>query len=933
MRIWNAAPLALAAVVATYTPEIGAQTCPKLELEGRVTSGLSSPLFVTNAGDGSNRLFIVERAGTIRVVQPLAATGTVFLTIPSAKILSGDERGLLGLAFSPNFATNRRFFVTYTRKDDGAIVLAEYKANAANPNIADPTATTATEISHLVIPHGDNANHNGGMIAFGPGGYLFMSVGDGGSGDDPPNNGQNINQLLGKFLRLDVDTPNGPIPYSSPSDNPYFGATPGRDEIFAIGVRNPWRFSFDRETHKLIAGDVGQDQREEVDFIDRGKNYGWRVMEGTFCNFSTDAIPCNSPLFTPPLLEYTHSAGRCSITGGYVYRGTNETLADGTYIYGDFCTGEVFGVDVATLPLPAGPTTPSLFLDAPFNIASFGEDEAGELYTVSLGGQVNKLLAATRLVTTSAAFGDAGGNGSVDVKAPSLASCSVWTAASNVDWIDITSGGGIKGNGTVNYSVDPNPNATPRSGTLTIAGHTFTVTQNASAIVNITIDDLSIDEGHSGTHPATFFVTLSGASAVDVTVQYESAPGTATAGTDYTTKALTTLNFAPGETSKPVSILVKGDTRDELDETFFVELSNATSAVITDGHAVGTILDDDPAPSISIADVSLAEGSGTKTVNLAVALSAASDKTITVNYATGPGSATVGTEYTAENGTLTFAPGQKNKTISILTKGDVADEPNETFVVNLSSPANATIADAQAVVTILDDDDATPGIQASISNATVTEGNAGTQNVLLTVTLSGLPTQTVKVGFATAPNTASAGSDYTTKTGMLTFSAGQDSKTLTVAVKGDLSDENTETFFVNLLNPQGVGLADGQGLVTINDNDGPPSVSLNDVAVTEGNAGSKLVTFTATVSVPSANTVTVNYATTNGSATAPDDYTATNGTLTFAPGQATRTFTVAVKGDTLAEPTEAFSAVLSAPSNATLGDATGTATITDNDGV
>jgi glucose/arabinose dehydrogenase len=936
MRTWIAAPLALAAVLVAPPPRAEAQTtCPTIETQAAVT-GLSSPLFVTHAGDGTNRLFVVERPGTVKVVQPGQSTGTVFLTIPAAKILAGDERGLLGLAFSPDFETNRRFFVSYTRKDDGAIVLAEYLAtNPANPanQTASPSATNATEIVHLVIPHPDEANHNGGMLAFGPGGYLFMSVGDGGSSDDPLNNAQNINRLLGKILRLDVDTPNGSVPYSSPADNPYFGATAGRDEIYALGLRNTWRFSFDRGNQNLIAGDVGQGAREEVDYINLGGNYGWRVMEGTDCNFANDSIPCNSPLFTPPLLEYTHSGGRCSITGGYVYRGTNETLPDGTYVYADFCTGEIFGVDVEDLPLPPGPTTPALLVDAPFQISSFGEDEAGESYAVTLSGSVNRLLAATRLVTTSAAFDDDGGTGSVEVIAPSLASCAIWNAASNADWIDITSGGGIKGNGTVAYSVAPNPDALPRTGTMTIAGHTFTVTQGASAIVNISVDDLSIGEGHAGTTAATFFVTLSGASGSAVSVQYATAPGTATAGTDYVTRSLTTLTFAPGETSKPVTVMVKGDVKDEPDETFFLNLSNPTSAVIADGQAVATILDDDPLPAASIGDISFAEGSGNKSASFSVTLSAASDQTVLLDYATGPGSATVGTEYTAKSGTLTFTPGQKTKSVTIATKGDVVDEPNETFVVNLTSPVHATLADAQAVATILDDDEASPSITASISNAAATEGNTGVQSVVLTVTLSAAPTQTVSVGFATAANTAAAGKDFNNKTGTVSFNAGQTSKTLTVGVKGDLTDESTESFFVNLQAPLGVAIGDGQGVVTISDNDGPPSVSIGDVSVTEGNSATKNVTFTATLSAASGLTVTAHYATANGTAVAPGDYTATSGTLTFAPGQASRTFTVAIKGDTLAEPTEAFSAVLSAPTNATLGDASGTATITDNDGV
>ncbi|HTG18022.1 MAG TPA: PQQ-dependent sugar dehydrogenase, partial [Blastocatellia bacterium] len=216
-----------------------------------VLSGLSSPVFVTNARDGSNRLFIVEQSGRIKVLQPGASAPTVFLDI-ATKILSGGERGLLGLAFHPQFSTNRRFFVDYTRQQDGATVIAEYHASASNPNFADGGETVL-----LVIPQ-PFANHNGGMIEFGPDQFLYIGMGDGGSSNDPASRAQSIFDLLGKILRIDVDHPNGIVPYSSPADNPFFGATAGLDEIFATGFRNPWRFSFDHKTGQLYAGDVGQ---------------------------------------------------------------------------------------------------------------------------------------------------------------------------------------------------------------------------------------------------------------------------------------------------------------------------------------------------------------------------------------------------------------------------------------------------------------------------------------------------------------------------------------------------------------------------------------------------------------------------------------------------------------------------------------------------
>ncbi len=341
-----------------------------------VASSLSSPVFVGHAGDGSNRLFIVEQTGTIRVLQPGAVTTTVFLDIHT-RLVSGGEQGLLGLAFHPRYPVNGRFFVFYTRPADGALVIAEYRVSA-NPNVASTDETIL-----LTIPHPGFGNHNGGMLAFGPDGYLYIGVGDGGSGNDPPNNAQNIETLLGKILRIDVDHSDivaGTV-YSSPADNPYVGKA-GRDEVFSLGWRNPWRFSFDRVSRAQWVADVGQGSHEEVDSpIVKGGNYGWRIYEGFACT-NIDPLLCNST-YIYPNFEYTHSDGRCSITGGYAYRGGSGALPAGTYVYGDYCTGELFGWNGVTQ---------SLLLDTPMNISAFGEDEVGELYVVNHGGDVRKLV-------------------------------------------------------------------------------------------------------------------------------------------------------------------------------------------------------------------------------------------------------------------------------------------------------------------------------------------------------------------------------------------------------------------------------------------------------------------------------------------------------------------------------------------------------------
>ena len=339
-------------------------------------SEFDSPVYVTHAGDGSNRLYVVERAGVIRVV-PLGETvGTVFLDVRS-KVLSGNEQGLLGVAFHPGYATNGRLFVYYTRIGDGALVISEFTRSA------DPLTAAVDESLVLVVPHPGFANHNGGMLAFGPDGYLYSGTGDGGSGNDPPNNAQNLNSLLGKILRIDVDRPDAALGtrYSAPADNPFVDA-PGRDEVYAFGFRNPWRFSFDRDTGALWVGDVGQGAREEVNAtVQRGGNYGWRVYEGTACT-NSDPTLCNPANFVPPTFDYGHAAGRCSVTGGYVYRGVRTTLTPGTYVYGDYCTGEILAWDgVSQRPL----------LTVPGNLASFGEDEQGEIYAVSLDGTIYRI--------------------------------------------------------------------------------------------------------------------------------------------------------------------------------------------------------------------------------------------------------------------------------------------------------------------------------------------------------------------------------------------------------------------------------------------------------------------------------------------------------------------------------------------------------------
>jgi len=372
-------------------PGRGVTPTPQLELEA-VATGLSRPLLVTHAGDGSGRLFIAEQQGAIRVVRDGILLPTPFLDVDPISACCG-EQGLLGLAFHPAYAANGTFFVSYS-DNAGDSVVARYQVSAADPDVADPASATV-----VVTQDQPYANHNGGQIAFGPDGYLYVALGDGGSAGDPLNSGQTLSTLLGKLLRVDVDGDDFPTDpnrnYAIPPTNPFAGDPSALDEIWAWGLRNPWRFSFDRATGDLFIADVGQNQWEEVNFQPAsspgGENYGWRRMEGTHCyNPSTN---CNDGTLTLPILEYSHASG-CSVTGGYRYRGPDFPNLRGHYLFADYCSGQVWGA----VPDGGGWIATPL-LATGFAVSTFGEDEAGELYVADhAAGGAGRVL---RVVDTS----------------------------------------------------------------------------------------------------------------------------------------------------------------------------------------------------------------------------------------------------------------------------------------------------------------------------------------------------------------------------------------------------------------------------------------------------------------------------------------------------------------------------------------------------
>ncbi|MET1231793.1 MAG: PQQ-dependent sugar dehydrogenase [Candidatus Limnocylindrales bacterium] len=350
---------------------------------GLVAGGFPSLTQITNAGDGTDRLFVVEKRGTIRVIQNGAVLPGYFMDIRSL-VANIGERGLLGLAFHPDFETNRRLFVYYTR-NGGDIIVARYTTNAARTDVDEGSGRYLMRIEHSA-----QTNHNGGALAFGPSGYLFIAVGDGGGSGDPGNDAQEKSTtLLGKILRINVNgTGAGRYNrYSIPSTNPFKGAIPGRGEIWAYGLRNPWRISFDRGTGKLFIADVGENRYEEVDRepagFTGGRNYGWSIMEGKHC-FRPSKCPMAGDRL--PILEYAHSNGNCSITGGYVYRGSAYPNLAGQYVFADWCSGRIWTV-------PHAGTTKTQRANTSVNITSFGESESGELYAVTSSGAVYRVQA------------------------------------------------------------------------------------------------------------------------------------------------------------------------------------------------------------------------------------------------------------------------------------------------------------------------------------------------------------------------------------------------------------------------------------------------------------------------------------------------------------------------------------------------------------
>jgi glucose/arabinose dehydrogenase len=348
----------------------------------QVVAGLDNPILLTNAGDGTGRMFAVEQNGFVLLLEDGTYNPEPFLDVTEAlprTVIQGrySEQGLLGMAFHPEFATNGEFFIAYT-KQDGGLVVARFNVLEDDPNRADPES--GQEVLVLDEPFD---NHNAGMLAFGPDGYLYVAIGDGGGSGDPLNNGQKADNLYSSIIRIDIDQE----PYAIPEDNPFLDDDRFAPEIWVMGLRNPWRFSFDRENGDMYIADVGQERFEEISFVpgdvNGGLNFGWATYEGNEI-FKAEIEPVTD--VTPPIIAYDHSFG-CSVTGGYAYRGEALAELDGVYIYGDYCNGNIW----FAYQDEDGEWQDDLMWMSEYVISSFGEDEAGEVYLVDYKGEIYRL--------------------------------------------------------------------------------------------------------------------------------------------------------------------------------------------------------------------------------------------------------------------------------------------------------------------------------------------------------------------------------------------------------------------------------------------------------------------------------------------------------------------------------------------------------------
>jgi glucose/arabinose dehydrogenase len=808
-----------------------------------VVSGLAQPVSLANAGDGSGRLYIVQQGGQIRVYEPgVGLLPTPFLDLAGIVLADAGERGLLGLAFHPRYSGNPAdpgttgyFYVHYTSRAEtvpgsprlslaaGDVVIARYTVSTRSPSFAGaPSLVRADPASRLILktaPHSAFTNHNGGQLAFGLDGMLFDGIGDGGGAGDPSRNAQNVGVLLGKLLRLDVDD-DRPQPSYVPSDNP-FVATPGaRPEIWALGLRNPWRFAFDRATGDLFIADVGQSSREEIDLQRQdelgpptgpvGRNYCWSRLEGSL--LFNGAVPCNVGVPTLPILEYDHSQGDCAIIGGFRYRGTAVPTLHGVFVHGDFCSGRIWGA----VERGTGAWTRPLLLDTGLSLTTFGEDEAGELYVADLGGSLYRLVPPVPATVqfAAAAYTVAENRGSVTLMVTRTGS-----AASPATVEYATSDGTATAGSDYTARVGTlafGPGETTKPLVVPIAddclaegSETFTVTLSAPspglalgtpAVAQVTITDndaagtIQFSQSRyavaENAGSATIAVTRTGGAACGVTVSYRALSATATAPGDFA--AVTgTLTFGAGDTVKTFTVPIVDDGLAEGAEAVLLALTGPGGGATLGARqgAILTIVDNDVGGTLQFAPAAVSAGEWAGTATVTVARSGGAAGGVTVAWSVIGGTAVhgapddSGADYTGPtSGVLAFGPGVTSQSIPLALLNHAGPQGARTILVGLSQPTGgAHLGPAVTVtVTILDDE---VGLAFSQSAYAASEASPA---ATITVMRSGPATAAVTVAYATGPPASGVpavasgspvactpGADYRPVSGTLTFGPGQ----------------------------------------------------------------------------------------------------------------------------------------------------------------
>jgi uncharacterized repeat protein (TIGR01451 family) len=925
-------------------------TWPEISLSSPI-SGFHDPVQVTHAKDGSGRLFVVEEHGRIWIVKDGVVLSTPFLDIRN---LVGPHH-VHGIAFPPNYASKGYFYVKYTNATCN-ILLVRYRLTP-NPDVAD---VSSGEIV-LSFNHATGAcDHSGGSPAFSPqDGYLYFSTGDGSGGGDPDNLAQDPASLLGKIIRIDTETGN-PATYTIPTTNPFVGIAGYREEIWALGFRNPWRFSFDRQAGGLYIGDVGQDLYEEIDYqaaaSTGGENYGWRIMEGNHCfNPST----CSSTGLVLPVVEYDHSEG-CSVTGGFVYRGVTYPGMQGIYFYGDYCTGAIWGLR------QDGSVWQRTFLtDTTLSIVSFGEDEDGELFVVDhKGGAIYRIqgippVPTDLAITKSDSPDPVAANGllTYTIQVTNNASAEATgmivtdTLPANVNFISATGSCSTSGNvvtcwipglaagstTTITIIVKP-PASGIVSNTASVIGNepdpvmtNNSVSQNTIVVESVQFSATSYSVAENG-GTATITVTRTGTGVVSV--NYATSDNTAAAGSDYTTVSAR-LNFAAGEGPKSFTVPITSDSIAEGNESLNLTLSSPSGAAIgQNGRAVLIISDDDiyTSPTLHFSAVNFTGPESTATKSITVSRTGDSAGTVSVNWSAASNTATLGTDFTAPGGVLTFGPGVTSQSFTVNVTNDTAAEGNESGHLILSNPIGGSKLGVRprATLTISDNDVSSSGFK--FNNTSYTASESGSKSITISRTSS---TAAQSVTFTTSNNgTAVAGTDYTAVTTTVNFAVNETSKTVSVPILPDSIVESNESVNLTLSNPTGGGTLGAQrtSVLFITDNDKNGTLQFKNTAFSVSESG-PTATITVTRKGGTYGVVGISYATTNNTATSGSDYANTSGTISFAQGQTSKSFTIPILNDTSLEGAESLNLTLSNPTGgATLGQGRrAVLIITDND--